>query len=150
MGAVIAWLLRFPMWAMTGPLIGAAAGQLLADGAVHAHPALSVCAQVLIGAAVGSRLGRGVLRDLKGVVLPGLLVVIVIVIGGLSLGAMISFVGVVDPITAMFGSAPGGVGEMVAAAAALEGDPAVVAAMHMSRILVVLLLVRAVARRLPS
>jgi uncharacterized protein len=49
-------------------------------------------------------------------------------------------------VEAVFGMVPGGVGEMVAAVASIEGDSALVAGMHLVRLLVVVTVMGALVR----
>jgi uncharacterized protein len=147
-GALAGRLLRVPMWPLTGALLGAGAVHL-AIGNHAALPAWSVfVAQVLVGSAVGARLGPDVLSEFRRLATPGLLVVGVTVGAGIALGLALWSSREVGLVEAVFGMVPGGVGEMVAAVASIDGDSALVAGMHLIRILVVVTVVDAVVRRL--
>jgi uncharacterized membrane protein AbrB (regulator of aidB expression) len=64
--------------------------------------------------------------------------VVLIVAVGAGIGAALTLGGALGPTPALLGSIPGGVGEMVAAAAGLGGDSGLVAGMHLIRLVVVL------------
>ena len=153
MGAAAAKLIRLPVWPLTGSIIGAAVVHLLAGGVWSVPRWWTVLAQVLVGTAVGAGVGRQVFKDFRRVALPGTLAVVAIVAVGVGSGVLMAVAGLADPDTAVLGMVPGGVGEMVAAAAALGADSPLVAAMHLARLLAILsvlpLLVRWMRRRRP-
>ncbi len=145
-GALAARFLRVPMWPLTGALLGAGAVHL-AIGNHAALPAWSVfVAQVLVGSAVGARLGPGVLGEFRQLATPGLLVVGVTVGAGVALGLALWSTHQVGLVEAVFGMVPGGVGEMVAAVASIDGDSALVAGMHLIRIVIVVTVIDALVR----
>lgn len=137
-GAWLARLARVPMWPMTGAVIGAGSFHLLAPGDVRLPPGWVFLAQVAVGTSVGSRLGRSLVRDFRRVVLPGVLVMTTVVPAGIGMGLLLARMDGIGELESTFGMVPGGVGEMVAAVTALGGDSAVVAAMHLVRLLVVI------------
>ncbi len=136
-GALLGRLLRLPLWPLTGALVGAGAVQL-AVGSGAPLPAWAVfVAQVLVGSTVGARLGPTVLKEFRLVVVPGLVAVVATVVAGIGLGVAVWWIMPVGLVEAVFGMVPGGVGEMVAAVASIGGDSALVAGMHIIRLLVV-------------
>ena len=149
-GAAVGRLIRLPFWALTGALVGAGAYHLVVAEPTRVHPGWGLGAQILVGTAVGSRVGRTVLRDFRAVLVPGTVAVVAIVGTGLGLGAAFTRLDDLDPVTAVFGMVPGGVAEMIAAANSLGGDGAIVAAMHLVRVLVVLSLLGLAVGRLPD
>lgn len=152
-GAWLAHLARLPFWPLTGAIVGAALAHVVAGGDVSFPIWWSITAQVLVGAAVGSSVAPGIFREFRIILAPGTLAVVSIISTGIAFGLAIAWLGMADPVTAVFGMVPGGVGEMVAAATVSQADPALVAGMHVVRLLVVLLslplLVR-LARRIAS
>jgi membrane AbrB-like protein len=150
-GAVGGRWLRLPMWPFTGPLlvVGVCHGVLGLGAELPGWWALT--AQVLVGTAVGGRLGRGLVAELRPVAGPLILVVVTLVPLGVALGLLIHVWSGVPVADAVFGMVPGGVGEMVAATTSLDGNSALVAGMHLVRLLVVVwtvhLLVRLLRRR---
>jgi membrane AbrB-like protein len=136
-GAALGRLLRLPLWPLTGALVGAGAVQLaVGNGAPFPAWALFV-AQVLVGSTVGARLGPTVLQEFRVIVVPGVVAVLATVVAGIGLGLAVWWIMPIGPVEAVFGMVPGGVGEMVAAVASLDGDSALVAGMHIIRLLVV-------------
>jgi uncharacterized protein len=136
-GAALGRLVRLPLWPLTGALLGAGAVQL-AVGNGAPFPAWAVfVAQVLVGSTVGARLGPTVLQEFRLVVVPGVVAVVATVVAGIGLGLAVWWIMPVGLVEAVFGMVPGGVGEMVAAVASLGGDSALVAGMHIIRLLVV-------------
>lgn len=149
-GAAIARVVRLPMWALTGSIVGSAVAHALFGGPSSVPGWWSLLGQLLVGAVVGSTIVRGLFREFNRVLLPGTLAVVSIIGLGIALGVGIARVGGVDEVSAVFGMVPGGVGEMVAAATALRADSALVAGMHTARLIIVLssvpLLLRLVER----
>jgi uncharacterized protein len=145
-GAFAGRLLRFPMWPLTGALVGAAAVHLAIGGGAVLPTWCVFVAQVLVGSAVGASLGPTVLREFRQVMVPGLAAVLVTVAAGVGLGAALWSANGLGPVEAIFGMVPGGVGEMVAAVASIGGDSALVAGMHIVRLLVVVTVIGALVR----
>lgn len=145
-GAAVGRLLRFPVWPLTGALVGAGAVHLSVGGG-GALPSWCVfVAQVLVGSAVGASVGPTVLREFRVVMAPGLVAVVVTVGAGIGLGFVLWSINGVSLVEAVFGMVPGGVGEMVAAVASLDGNGALVAGMHLVRLLVVVTFTQAAVR----
>lgn len=136
-GAAAGRLLRLPMWALTGAILGSAVFQVTVG--VGGLPGWwTFVAQVAVGSAVGSRLGPSILQDFRAILVPGATAVLVIIPAGLAAGLAIWSTGRAGLVESVFGMVPGGVGEMVAAVAGLGGDSALVAGMHFVRLLVML------------
>ena len=138
LGAACGRLVRLPLWPLTGSLLGAAIAHQAIGGSMSAPAWWALTAQVLVGAAVGAAVTPGMFRQFRAVLLPGLLTVALIIGAGIICGLGIAATGRVDSEAAVLGMVPGGVGEMVAAAAALHTDSAVVAGMHVARLVLVL------------
>ncbi|MGH8868322.1 MAG: AbrB family transcriptional regulator [Actinomycetes bacterium] len=145
-GALAGRLLRLPL----APLLGAIVGSSLFHVAVGGGGTLPgwwvFVAQVAVGSAVGSRLGPRVLHDFREILLPGMLVVLVLVPAGIALGLAVWTTHKTGLVESVFGLVPGGVGEMVAAVTSLDGDGALVAGMHVVRLVVVLSVLPLVVR----
>ena len=137
LGALLGRVLHLPLWPLTGALVGAGSVQLFVGN--HApFPAWTLfIAQVLVGSTVGARLGPTVLQEFRLVVVPGVVAVVATVVAGIGLGLAVWSLFPVGRVEAVFGMVPGGVGEMVSAVASLGGDSALVAGMHIIRLLVV-------------
>ena len=136
-GAVLGRLARLPLWPLTGALLGAGAVQLVVGNGGPFPPWAVFVAQVLVGSTVGARLGPTVLREFRAVMVPGVVAVLVTVVAGIGLGVGLWWSRTVGLVESVFGMVPGGVGEMVSAVASLDGDSALVAGMHLIRLLIV-------------
>lgn len=147
LGALVAKGLRVPMWAFSGTLVAVALSHQLIKLDVSAPPLWSLIAQVLVGTAVGSRVDRSTVRRFRSTLPGGLIVVSLVVPAGIALGFMIHWQAGVPALDSVLGMVPGGVPEMVAAATSLQGNSALVAAMHVVRLLVVVWLTAWLVRR---
>ena len=137
-GAAIGRQLHLPMWPLTGSILGAATIHLLGFGAAVTPAWLALAGQLLVGCAVGSTVGRALFTTFRRISRPGAVVVVSILGVGAAGGAGLALAELLEPTPALLGSIPGGVGEMVAAAAGLGADSALVAGMHLIRLLLVL------------
>jgi membrane AbrB-like protein len=145
-GAALGRLARLPMWPLTGALIGAGAVHLAVGGGVALPAWLIFVAQVLVGSTLGARLGPTALREFRDVMAPGMVAVLATVLAGIALGLALWSTNGLGLVEAVFGMVPGGVGEMVAAVASMGGDSALVAGIHLVRLLVVVSVMGQLAR----
>jgi uncharacterized protein len=136
-GAAVGRLVRLPMWPLTGALIGAGAVHLAIGGGRTIPSGMVFVAQVLVGCSLGARLGPTALREFRTVMAPGAVAVLATVAAGVGLGLALWSINGMGLVESVFGMVPGGVGEMVAAVASLGGDSALVAGIHLVRLLVV-------------
>jgi uncharacterized protein len=145
-GAALGRLVRLPMWPLTGALVGAAVVHIAMGGGVVLPAWCVFVAQVLVGSTVGARLGPTVLSEFRSVMVPGLVTVLVTVTVGVGLGVVLWASNGLGIVEAVFGMVPGGVGEMIAAVASIDGDSALVAGMHLVRLLVVVTVMGSLVR----
>jgi membrane AbrB-like protein len=138
LGALVARGLRLPVWPMTGALGGVAVLQLTGLDIERVPDWLGVTAQVIVGTVVGSRINGHIVQDFFSTFGPSATAVLVMLLAGLGLGAGLAASGLLSHGEALLGMMPGGVGEMVAASAAVGADSSVVAGMHLVRLLIVL------------
>lgn len=134
-GATAGRLLRLPMWPITGALLGSAAANVIMAATISLPFGLGFAAQVLVGTAVGASVLPGFAREIGKLIAPAATVVAVLVTAGIAAGVVMSWLGVLGQTEALLGMVPGGVGEMVAAASALSADSALVAGIHVIRLL---------------
>jgi uncharacterized protein len=139
------------------------AGEILATMAVAAvanqawlhleqmPTAWPVFAQWIIGAGVGVGVTRAVLRDFRPFALAGALMTVTMILAGLGLGWLLLQTTPLDAVTAFVGSTPGGADQMVLLAGELGANAQLVAAMHVARQVMLMLLlpfvIRVTARR---
>lgn len=135
-GAALGCAVKLPMWPITGAILGSAAVNLVLAGATTVPSELSFFAQVIVGTAVGAAVLPGFTKQLGNLMLPAVLVVLTLVAAGISAAVVMSQLGLLDSSEALLGMVPGGIAEMVAAASTLEADSALVAGMHVIRLLI--------------
>jgi len=97
-------------------------------------------AQWIVGAGVGVTVTRETLRHFKPFALAGALMTVFLIASGLGLGWLLTQISDLDLVTALVGCAPGGADTMMILAGELGADPQIVAAMHVSRMLILMVL----------
>jgi membrane AbrB-like protein len=137
-GAAIARLLKLPMWAITGAILGSACANMLLAAGTSMPLWLTFSAQVLVGTAVGASVRPGLARQLGALITPAVIIVLSVVVVAISGSVVLAFLGIVEPREAVLGMLPGGVGEMVAASASIGADSALVAGIHLVRLLIII------------
>jgi membrane AbrB-like protein len=151
LGGIVGRALRIPGGSMLGAMAAVGAVQLTATTPLRIGTEWAILGQLLVGAVIGSSLDRRMIRSFRGVLLPGLFAVAAMVLSGLLIGVGFALLGFAEPLTALFGMAPGGFAEMTAAAIALGASGPLVASMHLVRVVAVLvvlpLILRPMARR---
>lgn len=151
LGGLLGSTLRIPGGSMLGAMGAVGALQLTAASPLTIGPQWGTLGQLLVGAVIGSTLDRRMIRSFGSVLVPGLLAVATTVVAGMLIGVTFAILGLVDPLVALFGLAPGGFAEMTAAAISLGASGPLVASMHLVRVVAVLvllpLLLRPLARR---
>lgn len=151
LGGLLGSRLRIPGGSMLGAMGAVGALQLWAASPFSISPQWGTLGQLLVGAVIGSTLDRRMIRSFRSVLVPGLFAVATTVLSGMLIGVTFALLGLVDPLVALFGTAPGGFAEMTAAAISLGASGPLVASMHLVRVIAVLvllpLLLRPLARR---
>jgi len=139
-GAFLGHRLRVPAGAFTGALfgVGAALG-LLGFPEVSPPPLAGQALQVMVGVIVGLRITRDSMRSGARTLLPAAVLAGVFLASGFAAAvAAVSLTGM-TPVTALFAAAPGGLTEMASVGASLGADGPAVAAVHLVRLLLVIL-----------
>jgi membrane AbrB-like protein len=101
-------------------------------------------ALLLIGTSVGAQVSRESLNRLRQAALPAAVVIGVLISTGLVLGWGLAKVTTLDMASALLSSVPGGASTMPAIAHDLGGDLRLVAALHLTRQLVIFVLLPSV------
>ena len=130
-----------PTGDMIGPILVIGGANLLGVELGPLTRNLRQVAMLLIGTAVGAQMSRESLRRLRQIVLPAAAAIVVLIVTGLLLGWGLAQVTPLDLTTALLSSMPGGASTMPAIAHDLGGDMRLVAALHLTRQLVVFILV---------
>lgn len=138
-----------PAGALLGSMI--AVGTASLAGAKPDMPeSYNIIAQMVLGGFLGLTVTRDALADIKTHLLASLMVVVLLSIFGILTGYVVSRLTGIELYTSLFGSAPGGMHEIVALSQAYEVDHSAVAVIQtIRRILIVViypLLVMAVSK----
>ncbi len=115
-------------------------------------PELRLYSNWIIGLGVGASITLGVLRQFKPFALAGTLMTAFLIINGLALGWLLSMLTEIDLLTAILGCSPGGATALIILSAELGADAQLVAAMHVTRMIILMVLlpvlIKGAARRL--
>lgn len=115
---------------------------------VTVPPVAGQSLQVMVGVIVGLRITSESLRSGARSLLPAAVVAAIFLTSGLAAAtAAVSLTGL-SPTTSLFAAAPGGLTEMASVGASLGADGPAVAAIHLSRLLLVLLAANLVLARI--
>ena len=139
-GALVGHRLRFPAGAFMGALfgVGAALG-LFGFPQVSPPPLAGQALQVMVGVIVGLRVTRDAMRSGAQTLLPATVLAGIFLASGFAAAvAAVSLTGM-TPVTALFAAAPGGLTEMASVGVSLGADGPAVAAVHLVRLLLVIL-----------
>ena len=140
LGGYLGHRLRLPAGAFTGAMVvvGIALG-FLGFPEISIPPLAGQSLQVMVGVIVGLRITGESLRSGARALFPAAVVTAIFFSSSLAAAtAAVSLTGM-SPITALFAAAPGGLTEMASVGASLGADGPAVAAVHLSRLLLVLL-----------
>jgi len=130
-----------PTGDLVGPMVVIGGANLAGAGLGPLDSRWQQLATLLIGTAVGAQMSRQSLQRLWQAAPSAAAVVVVLIVAGLLLGWGLMQVTPLDPATALLSSMPGGASTMPAIAHDLGGDVRLVAALHLTRQLVILILV---------
>jgi membrane AbrB-like protein len=139
-GGILGARLRIPGGSLIGAMAAVGAVQILSAAQLAIAPYWATLGQILVGAVIGSSIDRRMIMEFRRVLGPGTMAVATMVGGGLLIGIGFTVLGFADPLTSLFGLAPGGFAEMTAAAVALGANGPLVATIHLVRVIAVLVL----------
>ena len=111
-------------------------------------------AQLVIGAGVGASVTREAVRTYRPYAWAGAMSTVLLIASGLGLGWLVSAAsgllsgpaGGIDLVTAIVGIAPGGADTMMILAGELGADAQLVAAMHVARLIIIMVMLPAIIR----
>jgi membrane AbrB-like protein len=157
LGATVLSLLHVPAGALIGSVLGSMAASKAAQAVVrgrreravgglpHAAPILPgpvrVVGQVILGVLAGERLNTETLATLLHSLLPVVLSVVLMLLLTMALARYLVVRRNVDPLTAVMSAAPGGISVLAITAQRQGAVMHVVLAIHLFRVLVVVLVV---------
>jgi membrane AbrB-like protein len=138
-GALVGRKLGVPAGVLTGTMVGVGGMQaVMGFPEVPAMPMLNQSLQVLVGILVGLRITRASVRSGVQALVPATLLTAAFIASSVGAALAATSLAGVDPRTALFAAAPGGLTEMASVGASLGADGAVVAAVHLVRLLLVI------------
>lgn len=139
LGAYLGHRLGIPAGAFTGAMVGV--GLLLAVLGFPSVPTpalLGQSLQVMVGVLVGFRISRESLASGARTLPPAAVLAGLFLASAVAAAAMAVGLAGVRPVTALFAAAPGGLTEMATIGATVGADGPAVAAVHLSRLLLVI------------
>ena len=148
-GAFLGHRLKIP----AGPFVGALTGvgialALLGFPDLSPPPLAGQALQVMVGVIVGLRITRDSLRSGARALLPAAAVAGAFLASGVAAAIVAVSMTGMTPVTALFAAAPGGLTEMASVGASLGADGPAVAAVHLVRLLLVILAANVVLVRM--
>lgn len=149
LGGFLGHWLRIPAGAFTGAMVGVGiALGFLGFPEISVPPLAGQSLQVMVGVIVGLRITGESLGSGARTLFPAAVITAIFLASGLAAAtAAVSLTGM-SPITALFAAAPGGLTEMASVGASLGADGPSVAAIHLSRLLLVLLVANLILARM--
>ena len=139
LGAFVGLRIGVPAGAFTGAMV--AVGLMLAVLGFPSVPVpdlLGQALQVMVGVLVGFRISRDSLASGAKTLLPATVLAALFLASAVAVAAVVVGLTGVSPVTALFAAAPGGLTEMATIGASVGADGPAVAAVHLSRLLLVI------------
>ena len=138
-GGMLGHISGIPAGALTGAVVFV--GALKVKGVeLRVPPEAAIIAQVVIGSVIGVSMNRQSVKELGAVIVPAAIIGLSMILIGLLLGIIIHKVWKIDIDTALLSTSPGGMTEMSLMAADLGADASAVAAVHLFRVLAVIIM----------
>lgn len=136
-GGLLGYLLKVPAGAITFSMAAAAVFNI-SSGRGYVPGVVRNGTQVVAGVLIGAGVTIGDVYNLKGVIVPAMVLLFGFIFMNIILAVFISKTGSLDLITALFSSAPGGLTDMALIASELGADAPKVALLQLSRIICVI------------
>ncbi|MQA10370.1 MAG: ammonia monooxygenase [Pseudonocardiaceae bacterium] len=140
LGATLLTLLGVPAGAIVGAVLGSAVVSIRGARLRAVPPSTRIVGLVLLGCAAGVRLEPDSLLMLAKLAVPLVGAVVVLLALNVGLALLLTKRYQVDPITAMFACAPGGLSEIGSLAETYGARVGVVVAVHVVRVILVVVL----------
>ena len=140
-GGLLALKLGIPTGDMVGPILVVGGANLVGADLGPLPTAFRHAAMLFIGTSVGCQVSKASLRKLRQVLVPAAAMIAVLIGVGLLLGWGLSELTPLDPVTALLCGVPGGASTMPIIAHDLGGDIRLVAALQLTRQLVMLVII---------
>jgi len=139
------WL-GFPAGALIGAMAVIAGLKLYGVDVVEVPGSVRFLALLVIGWDLGTKFNKDLLSAVTNNLLPLVLVVGAFLVMGWVLAWMLWKLGLMDPVTAVLATSPGGLVQMGALTSEMEANAALVVGFHLLRIVTVLLSVPIISR----
>jgi len=140
-GALGAHLVGIPAGVVIGALLASGTYRLFGGEPGNWRHKYGAVGRVLLGAYIGASFTPQVIEPLRRAILPMALVIAAMVSSGLTLGWLLSRVSGVTLATGLLSSMPGGLPAMAAMAEEVDADAPIVAVIHFTRLLTILVVV---------
>lgn len=131
--------LNFPAGALIGAMVAIAALKLFGQEIPNLPSGVKIAAFIVIGWDLGARFDKQLLSTVSNNVGPLVLVVACFLVTGWVMAWMLWRFGVMDPVTAVLSTSPGGLVQMGALTSETDANAALVVGFHLLRIVAVLL-----------
>ncbi|MGD9145829.1 MAG: AbrB family transcriptional regulator [Anaerolineae bacterium] len=141
LAGALALRFRVPTGDLVGPILVVGGINLLGGGIGPLAPGFRQAAMLFIGISVGVQMSRQSLHRLRQVALPAAIMIVTLISAGLLMGWGLSRLTTLDLVSALLSGVPGGASTMPLIAHDVGGDMRLVAALHLMRQLVMLVLV---------
>lgn len=147
-GGLLAYRRRWAGGTILWSILFTAATHIAFSSLQPLPPEFRIAAQIAIGTVVGSSLSRTPLASLRRFLRPVAGAILGMLIAAIGLGLLLGLVSDLDALTALFSTAPGGAGDMTAAALQYSDKAGVVAGFHLIRQLFIYIVLAALIRRI--
>ena len=140
-GGLIATFFHIPAGPMIGALIAVGAANLILGRASQVPKQINFAGRALLGTVIGSSIDRHTLELLGNAIAPTIGLAVTLLLGSILIAFIMMRLAKLDRATAICSYMPGGMGEMTAVAHDLGADMRVVAALHVMRLILILVIV---------
>ena len=137
-GGLTGYKIGFPAGAFIGAMIFVTVYNIITNNAVVPLP-LKIASQIILGAAIGTGLTINILKGFRQLIIPIVIFITLLFIFSIISAFIISKFTNMDLVTAFFSCCPGGLTEMTIIADSYKANVPIVALIHLSRILSVIL-----------
>ncbi|NLO35975.1 MAG: hypothetical protein GX112_06455 [Clostridiaceae bacterium] len=147
LGGYLGYKAKIPAGTMLGALLFTVLLNLIVGQAfvpAGVRPWLQMCSGALLGAGIRRR----DVRELKYLILPGLVMIVLMMVMNVLFGYLMYRFSHLDLATALLAAAPGGMTDMALIAGDLGGDPMPVTLLHLARLLIIYALLPFIFARL--
>lgn len=141
MGGLVAVHYHIPAGAMVGALIAVALANLATGRTSMVPKHVTFAGRALLGTVIGSAINRQTLELLGSAILPTIIIAFALLGASVGIALLTARFAKLDRATAICALTPGGMGEMTSIAHELGADMRVVAALHVLRLVLILIIV---------